>query len=381
MELNYKIMKKIFYFMASLALAGSMVSCSDNNEEPELKEVTTLSGFYTINNGNMSAKIPSTITSYSYSDGTVTAPLDDAFMSVNGVGLGEGAQNALVYGSKMYIPMDQSNIIWVVDATSLKIEKSIRPAGEANGPRGLAAANGKVYASMFSGCVCQIDTVSLEIEKTIKTGPNSDQVAIAGDKLYVANSDGFNWEGDYQDCSISIIDLKTLSESKIKDPERVLNPTDMVSNGKDVFVLCKGNYSTVPAMVKKIEGNDVKDVAPGYFMAINGDKLYVINSPYGIDRADMGFDTYNASTLQKEGVIAKQTQGTDSWIYNPAAIAADPVSGDIVIVSYVLDSNGYSSYKEPCYANIYDAAGNFKKRITCGVGTVGITFVHKTEKK
>lgn len=376
-------MKRINYLtLVSVFLIGGgvMTSCSDDHEVV-VETVETLSGFYTINNGNMSANIPSSITRYDSTTGTSTPALQDAFMAANGVALGEGAQSAVIYGTKMYIPMHDSNLIWVTDALTLKVIDKIRPEGEATGPRAIAAANGKIYVSMFSGYVSQIDTVSLKIEKNIPTGPNSDQLAIAGGKLYVANSDGYNYDGEYANCSISVIDLATLSESKIKDTSKVLNPTDIATNGRDVFVICKGNYSTVPSTVKKITGMDVQDVAPGNYMAVNGDKLYVINAVFGVPRADMGFNVYNTSTLKHEGLIVKQTEGTDSWIESPSSIAADPVSGDIVILSYTVSDAGYSQYKEPCYANIYDSAGNFKKRIECGVGALGVTFIHETVAK
>ncbi len=126
---------------------------------------------------------------------------------------------------------------------------------------------------------------------------------------------------------------------------------------------------------------DVEDVALGNFMSNNGNKLYVINNVYGAPRADMAFDVYNTTTLQKEGLIAKQAEGSESWVDSPAAIDVDPVTGDIVIISYTVTADGKSQYYEPCYANIYDNAGNFKKRIMCGVGPEGMTFVHKPTSK
>lgn len=372
-------MKKLNYLMAMLALAGYMASCSDENDTPDIVTVETLSGFYTINSGNMSGKIPASITSYDYSTDKSSPALQDAFMAANGVALGEGAQPAIVYGSKMYIPMTTSNIIWVVDPLTLKIIDTVRPTGDATGPRALAAADGKVYASMFSGYVSRIDTVSLQIDKSLRTDPNSEQMAIAQGKLYVANSDGYNSANAYADCSISIIDLATFTETaKIKDTVNVMNPTDMATNGTDVFVICKGNYGDVPSTVKKITGTTVKDVALGNYMTVNADKLYVINAPFGVERKDMSFDVYNTGTLAKEGIIANQTEGSDSWIDYPNGVAVDPVSGDIVMLSYTLSEAGFAQYREPCYANIYDKAGNFKRRVECGVGALGVTFIHKT---
>ncbi|MDE5552149.1 MAG: hypothetical protein K2I91_03005, partial [Muribaculaceae bacterium] len=107
-------MKKSHYLFASLILTGCLTSCSDHNDEPNIGHGTASTGFYIINNGNMGAQIASSITAYDYSSGMSTPALQDAFKAANGCLLGEGAQPAIIYGSKMYIPMHDSNLIWVV---------------------------------------------------------------------------------------------------------------------------------------------------------------------------------------------------------------------------------------------------------------------------
>lgn len=369
-------MKKYFYLFLALMLVAGVTSCSDN-DEPTPEVVDVASGFYTINGGNKSGKIPASITSYEYSTGNATDPLQDAFMAANGIALGDGAQNAIIYGSKMYICMYSSNLIWAVEPSSLKIIGSIKPEGEAINPRSLAAKDGKLYASMYTGYVSRIDTLSLKVEASVKVGPNPDQIGIAGNKLYVANSDGSNSKLGYPESSISIVDLGSFTETKIKNLDKVLNPTDIATNGKDAFVICKGNYGDKPSVVKKIVGSDVVDVAPGTNIAVNGENLYVINAPYGGSREDMTFKIYDISSLKEKGNIIRQEAGTESWIDSPNAIAADPVEGDIVILSYTLSAAGSAQYREPCYANIYASDGTFRKRISCGVGARAVTFYHK----
>ncbi|MDE5774482.1 MAG: hypothetical protein K2H86_08515 [Muribaculaceae bacterium] len=375
-------MKKqtIFSLMAALVLTGALVSC-DKNDNPDDPQVKTSGGFYTINNGNMAGSISSSITTYDYTTNQSTPALQDAFKAANGIELGDGAQPAIIYDDKMFIPVYDSNLIWVVNPETLEIITSIRPEAPATGPRALAAADGKIYVSLFTGYVSRIDAKTLKIEKTIATGPNTEQMAIANGKLYVANSDGYNYEdleNQYTNCSISIIDLKTWTQTYIRDTDKVLNPTDMATNGKDVFVLCKGNYGfPVPSTVKKITGDDVIEIAQASYITVHDDDLYVINCPYGMSHADMSFDIYDTKSLKLKGTIAKQTEGTDSWIDAPAGIAVDPYNGNIIILSYHITEAGFSQYMQPCYANIYDKGGNFKTRIECGVGALGVTFFHK----
>lgn len=374
-------MKKTLVLASAVMMLGGMFSCSDDDNTP--KAVETVSGFYTINGGNKKGNIPASLTAYDYATGTAT---DDAFYAENNVRIGDGAQKAIVYGAKMYIAMYSSNLIWVVEPETLKIITSIKPEGDATQPRALAAKDGKVYVSMYTGYVACVDTLSLKVEKTIKVGPNPDQIAIAGNNLVVANSDGQNSKGQatngvkYGNSYISVVNLSTWTETKIQDLKKVLNPTDVASNGTDAFVICKGDYEGNPSVVVKVVGNDVRKVCEGTLMACHNNELYVANAPYfskNVPSGEYTYKVYSTESLNivRENMIQRQ-EGQDSWIASPNAVAIDPVSGDIVILSYFLDSAGSSLVREPMYGNIYDKNGVFKKRFKCGVGARAVTFIH-----
>lgn len=366
-------MKKIRFTLTAAIMAalfgGALTSCSDDDPEDQPEVVETLSGIYTVNSGNQRSKIAGSMTSYNYTDGTVTDAMTDAFMQANGIALGDTPQQALVYGSKMYIAVYESNVIWVTDPHTLKLIDKIIPTGDATSPRALTAHDGKIYASMYTGYVCSIDTTSLAIDKTVKVGPNPEELAVANNKLYVANSDGQNYLNNYADCSISILDLPAMTEHKIKDITKVFNPTKMVSNGTEVFTVCMGDYGDIPATVKKINGDNVQDICPGTLMAINGNELFVINAPYGAP--EVTYQVYSTTTGSKIRDMVSET------VESPSTIAVDPVTGDIVILSYTLSDAGYAQYAEPCYGKIYQANGAFRTRFTCGVGAISLTFVHQ----
>lgn len=378
-------MRKLFVLASALLMLGGMAACSDDENAPEAVE--TVSGFYTINGGNKKANVPASLTAYDYATGKAT---QEAFYAENGVRIGDGAQKAIVYGSKMYIAMYTSNLIWVVEPETLKIISSIKPEGDATQPRALAAKDGKVYVSMYTGYVACVDTVSLNIEKTIKVGPNPDQIAIAGNNLVVANSDGSNSKGaasdgvKYGNSYISVVNLSSWTESKIQNIKKVLNPTDVASNGTDAFVVCKGDYEGNPSVVVKVVGNDVEKVCEGTLIACHGEELYVVNAPYAkvVPSGDYTYKVYSVKNLNvvRENMIQRQ-EGQDSWIASPNCVAIDPKSGDIIILSYFLDSAGSSLVREPMYGNIYDKNGVFKKRFDCGVGARAVTFIHRVINK
>lgn len=169
--------------------------------------------------------------------------MTDLYKTANGSALGESAQDMLVYGSKIYVGVTYSNRLAVLEKDG-SLVKAIEPKDETGSPmnpRYMAAANGKVFAAYYSGhSVAVLDTASLEIEKVIPVGRYPEQLVVANNKLYVANSGG----GDYPNYgnTVSVIDLNTLAVEK--EIEVVLNPVNMVADSEgDVYLASMGNYN------------------------------------------------------------------------------------------------------------------------------------------
>lgn len=225
--------------------------------------------------------------------------------------------------------------------------------------------------------MARIDTTTLAVDATLKVGNNPDQIAIAGNTLYVANSDGSQSKLGYPASSVSIIDLASFTGKEVKMGQ---NPTDMVSNGTDAFVICKGDYANNISVVKKINGEKADSICPGTNFAAYGNELYVINSPYwspssGTPKPEYTYTVYNTLTGKK---VRDMINGT---IDSPAGIDVDAVTGNIVILSYNLDANGNSLYRDPAYGVMFDKKGNEIKKFDCGVGAKSVVFRHITEVK
>lgn len=380
-------MKKITYFLLSVCLAAGFTACDDENGNGS-EATETLSGFYTIDGGNKGGKIPAEMTAYNFETGVSTL---NAFEAANGIGFGDNGQQAIICGDKMFIAMYGSNLIWVVEPETLKIISSIKPDGDATLPRAFAQKDGKLYCTMYTGYVSEIDPSAMKITRSVKVGPNPDQLAVWGNKLVVACSDGQNSNGNatngvkYGNSCVSIVDLATFTETiQLQDLDMLLNPTDVVSNGTDVFVGVKGDYKdpNKPNTVVKITGNtlkDVKTVCNGTNLAINGKTLYVIYAQNGKPVDEITYKKYNVDTLQEIGQIANQSSSEDAKISYPNGVFVDPASGNIVMLSYIVDASGTAQYRQPTYANIYDGNGTFQKRVECGVGARYVTFVHKAK--
>ncbi len=383
-------MKKFALMLFAAFMAAGFTACSDDDNKGEATE--TVSGFYTINAGNKGAKIPSSITAFDYATGLSSNPMEDAFYAVNEIALGDNAQQALVYGDKMYIVMHGSNLIWVVDPVTLKIISSIKPEGDATQPRYIVGKDDKLYCTMYTGYVSEIDPESNKIIRSIKVGPNPDQLGVIGNNLVVACSDGSNYNGAasngvaYGNSCISIVDLSTFEASVLEGLDKVLdktqaaslNPTVVASNGTDAFVVSMGDYTSATSnTVLKVSENKVERVCEGSIITVDGNDLYVIKAQYGVSSDKFTYKVYDTKSLKEKRDIANQNTVADAKISYPSCVAVDPVDKNIVIVSYNLDSKGYPQYKEPTYANIYDWSGNFKKRIQCGVGATSVTFIHE----
>lgn len=350
--------------MIAMAIAG-FTSCKEKNEPKEANETST--GMYVICAGNSYSKIPGGVTALDYKSGEVTPEMQDAFLNANKIEPGD-LTSGLIYGSKMYLAATNSNVIWVVNPQTLKIIKQIQPQGKATSPRYFVEKAGKVYVTMFTGYVSVLDTLTLQIDESVAVGPNPERPAIAGDKLYVPNSDG--WSSTFSNSSVSVIDLQTMKEGKLTN-SLLVNPTHIVADSNGVFVLTMGNYKDVVAKIYKLDGNEVKELCEATKMDMYDGKIYTINAPYGKPVSGYTYKIYNARTLAFMGDMIQQT--TANYVEYPTDFSVDKATGDIVVLSYRMNGE-YPGYSLPGYAYLYDSKGVFKQRIGTGIDPKFVVF-------
>lgn len=360
-------MKKSILWSAMLLFACvGFTSCSDdddNGKTPNPEAPSVSEGAFVLNQGNMGNKIEGSLTYLDYATGMAS---QNVYQNANGQSLGNTPQCAVPYGSKIYLGIYESNVITVIDNKTFKTIKQISlNANEGQSPRSLVAKDGKVYISMYNGYVSRLDTLSLAIDGNVKVGPNPEIIAIAENKLYVPNSDGMNWQGKYANgLTASVIDIPSFKV--VKTIAVGLNPTKFCSNGKDVFLLCMGNYNDVKSKIYQLLSDDsLKEIAEANLMDVKDNKLYMINAPYGVSTVQ--YTVYNINNSSVTDMLSDE--GVDA----PAALAVDPVSGKIIITSNPLD-NGNISYSLAGYAKEYDANGQFVRRYNVGVGPAVIFF-------
>ena len=377
-------MKKYLLGLAVLLMGTAvMTSCSDDNDGPEtyLQEYST--GAYVVNSGNMYNKIESSLTAIDYASSTAT---QNVFKAANGRTLGNTANDGIVYGNKIYLAVDQSNTIEVIDKTTKKSIKQINTTellGNAEGaePRHIIADGGKVYFTTYGGYVAAVDTTDFALQKKWQVGSYPEGLVIGKGNLYVANSNYGAGGGN-----ISCINLAN-DNVETKNIEGVNNPTSIYYAAGLLYVLDNQYYDASfnaygensLRTVEFAQGTSQK-VADGNYAACvttgaattartSVEKVrphfFVLNAPYG--------GTPSVSVFVA-GITQPQPMTLSEMPVSPCGIFADPLNGHIFVLSYRLGDSGYADYNGNGYVVEYDSAGQKLHEYETGVGSCAMFF-------
>lgn len=369
-------MKKYLLGLAVLLMGTAvMTSCSDDNDGPEtyLQEYST--GAYVVNSGNMYNKIESSLTAIDYASSTATQKV---FKAANGRPLGDTANDGIVYGNKIYLAVDQSNTIEVIDKKTKRSIKQIKTTellGNAEGahPRHIIADGGKVYFTTYGGYVAAVDTTSFALQKKWQVGSYPEGLVIGNHTLYVANSNYGAGDGNISCINLSNDNVET------KNIEGVNNPTGIYYAAGLLYVLDNQYYNAygenalravdfaVGKSQKVADGNYAVCVTPGAITRTQVVRpyFYVLNAPFG--------GTPSVSALAA-GSTQAQTMTLSEMPVSPCGIFADPLNGHIFVLSYRLGDKGNPDYNGNGYVVEYDRAGQKQHEYETGVGSCAMFF-------
>lgn len=386
-------MKKLFYF-AAIALMTSLAftACSDDDPEGDIDPPTpaptdstsndSTSGAesarpraYVINQGNYYGGVNGSIGLF---DIDSLAYTDDYFYAVNGQSLGDSPQGAILYGSKIYVPMYGSDLLWVLNASTLEVVASVAT----NDPEGVTGAGGYVFVTNNDGYVSQIDTASYQVVNHVEVGPNPANITTYGNYVYASISDGYNYSNSYADGRrVAVIDAQT---GEVTDTIGVgMNPGQIVadSNG-NLFVLNRGDYYTVMPTISVISAatNQVvhtidfpltvaSGTTPGAVIATDDVNLYILSyyADYYTGNVTSTLSTFSAYSGT---FISTNILGDDAEIGSPVSIDIDNSNGNIYICSDV-NANGYA---ETGRLHIFNAAGERVTSVSTGIHPCGVVF-------
>lgn len=373
-------MKKYLLGLAVLLMGTAvMTSCSDDNDGPETYLQVYSTGAYVVNSGNMYSKIESSLTAIDYASSTAT---QNVFKTANGRTLGNTANDGIVYGNKIYLAVDQSNTIEVIDKKtkqSIKQIKTTELLGNAEGahPRHIIADGGKVYFTTYGGYVAAVDTINFVLADKYKVGSCPEGLVIGGSNLYVANSNYGKGGGN-----ISCIDLSS-KKVETKNIEGVNNPTGIYYASGLLYVLDNQYYDAswnaygenslrtvnfAEGKSQKVaDGNYAVCVTPGATTRMQAAHpyFYVLNAPFG--------GTPSVSVLAA-GSTQPQAMTLSDMPVSPCGIFADPLNGHIFVLSYKMGDKGTPDYNGNGYVVEYDRAGQKQHEYETGVGSCAMFF-------
>lgn len=373
-------MKKYLLGLAVLLMGTAvMTSCSDDNDGPETYLQVYSTGAYVVNSGNMYSKIESSLTAIDYASSTAT---QNVFKTANGRTLGNTANDGIVYGNKIYLAVDQSNTIEVIDKKtkqSIKQIKTTELLGNAEGayPRHIIAGGGNVYFTTYGGYVAAVDTTSFALQKKWQVGNYPEGLVFGNHTLYVANSNYGAGGGNISCINLSNDNVET------KNIEGVNNPTGIYYAAGLLYVLDNQYYDAsynaygenalravdfaVGKSQKVADGNYAVCVTPGAITRTQVVRpyFYVLNAPFG--------GTPSVSALAA-GSTQAQTMTLSEMPVSPCGIFADPLNGHIFVLSYRLGDKGNPDYNGNGYVVEYDRAGQKQHEYETGVGSCAMFF-------
>ncbi|MDR0892807.1 MAG: YncE family protein [Mediterranea sp.] len=345
-----------------LALLSALAACDDLEDKPVLiidppmaltdegtAELYVLSeGLFNQNN--------STLARYSFAKGQRT---DNYFQLNNRRGLGDTANDLALYGSKLYIVVNVSSTVEVVDfatGQSLRQIKMADDEGRARQPRYITFYGDKAYVCSFDGTVARIDTTSMDIDGLVRVGRNPDGICVQNGKLYVSNSGGldYNTAGGV-DNTVSVVDIPTFRETKKitvgYNPGKIQSGIDndvyVVSRGARIM---EGDYRlqridcTTDAVVRTYD-------EPVLNFALDGPVAYIYTHNYNTKESAIKVLDLNAGTVLRDNFI---TDGTT--ISTPYAIQINPLSSNL----YITDARNYTVWGD---VYCFDLEGRLRFRL------------------
>lgn len=289
---------------------------------------------------------------------------NDFFVTKNGRQLGDTGNDMELYGSKIYIVVNVSSTIEVLDKNTGKSIKQISMLndGIAKQPRSIAFYGSKAFITCYDGYVDVLDTASLTLLNRIKVGENPEQIAFSNSKMYVTNSGGLN--SPNVDSTVSVISMSSLNE--IKKITVGKNPgTIKVDHQGDIYVIARGNYGSIPSRMVKI--NAQTDLVETTFtfdasgIEVMGEKLLISYYNYANSTSNIAlFDATSEQIISNEFI---STSGITTLYGVRYRSSNDKI--------YCFDA---MSYTNSGYVRMYSSLGNYETSYHVGLNPNNIVF-------
>ncbi len=356
-------MRRLAFFFALL-----LIACEGKNDHPvpPPDERTLGKGFFVLNEGQMGAN-NSTLDFFDYDSNSLITNIFEARNPDETMGLGDTGNDLALHDGHLFAVMNGSGLVQVVEAETVELEATI----PLRNPRDIAFKGGFAYVTSWGeatfdqgnhlGTVTKIDLGTMLIVGQCEVGFQPDGLAVVGEQLYVCNSG--SCVAPMYDDRVSVIDLATFTEVKKFRVAPNLRTLVDAGNGKLVAVPW---MATNLYMIDTQQDTVIELPITGSSVAVKSGAIYSLGVFY--DPAN-GYAATISYSLFSEGAVRGSfiTDGTDSQIVTPYAVAIEPESSEI----FVTDAAGFVADGR---VHCYSPAGRLLWSITVGVAPAKIVF-------
>ena len=235
-------------FNVLFLIAIALVSCKKKHQDPGVAAPQQLNGGLLVLNEGLFNQNNASLTWLNTSDGSV---IMDFFEQKANRGLGDTGNDMKRYGNKIYVVVNVSSTVEVLNATTgASIQQISMISGSTpKQPRFITFHQGKAFISCYDGFVDVLDTISLTITQRIPVGANPEEMAISNNRLFVCNSGGLNYPN--VDSTVSVISLSTLTEETKITCGPNMGDIAVDASG-EIYAISRGDYGSTPSRMHRI---------------------------------------------------------------------------------------------------------------------------------
>ena len=316
-----------------LAIIAALLFACKPNQPIDPNGYMVGSGVLVLNEGNYQFSNAS-LTFY---DPVADTVANNLFYKVNDAPLGDVAESMALVEGKLYIVVNNSNLIYKVDANSMVCDTT-KPfkLGDFYSPREMYFVSPeKAYVSDLMGSgLWIINPKDMSHCGFVETGKTTEKMVPVGNELFVSNWSNY-YLPEMEKNTVQVIDMN--NDVKVAEFQVGKEPNTMaVDKNGHVWVLCEGatweadgeqpSLWEIDPMLKTAEKRyEFNGTAMVLRANPTGDQLYLI-----LNNEVRRFDIASL-TLSESFCITAEPQG---MFYN---MAVEPKSGDI----YVTDAKNY----------------------------------------
>ena len=389
-------MKQLVYYILTLLVLAScrqdvMIVPMENIDTGGKTTKSEIVGMYLLNEGNMgSNKSSLDYLDLSGKDETVHY-YRNIYSERNPstvMSLGDVGNDCKIYGSRLWLVINCSNKVEVAHASdAVRIGKvdipNCRYVSFKDQYAYISSYVGSVYSGSNSplGSVYKVDTLTLQKVDSCSVGYQPEEIAIIGNKLYVANSGGYQgMTGQGYESTVSVIDLATMKET---DKIEVTPNLHHVKADKynQLWVTARGNYMDEESSIYWLEPDAKGGMKVGGHLdqpvsdlCIVGDSLYFYGSQWS-EVTMTNTVTYGIINVKTHQVVSTSLSDAPeiSKIRMPYGIIVNPIHRDF----YLMDAKNYVSSGELLH---FLPDGTFDWKVKTGDIPAHAAFLFKSKK-